>query len=128
MLSIIKSIALKGLDGFIINVQVDISPGLPSWEIVGLPDISIKEAKERVRTAIKNSGYDILSKKIVINLAPANIRKEGSFLDLPIAIGILSSLKIIKPINLNNIVFIGELSLDRKTKSSKGNITNVHRS
>ena len=93
MLSIIKSIALNGLDGYVIDVQVDISAGLPSWEIVGLPDASIKESKERVRTAIKNTGFDILSKKIVINLAPADIRKEGSILDLPIAVGILTSLK-----------------------------------
>ena len=126
MLSIIKSIALNGLDGYVVNVQVDISSGLPSWETVGLPDTSIREAKERVKTAIKNSGFDILSKKIVINLAPADIKKEGSLLDLPIAVGILSSLKQIKERDYNNIAFIGELSLDRKAKSCKRNTSNVY--
>lgn len=120
MLSIIKSISLNGLDGYLINVQVDVSGGLPAWNIVGLPDISIKEAKERVKTAIKNSGYELLSRKIVINLAPANIRKEGSFLDLPIAIGILKSIGEIAKENLNETAFIGELSLDGKLNGING--------
>ena len=91
MLSITKSMALHGLEGFLIDVQVDISSGMPSWDIVGLPDVSVKEAKERVRTAIKNSGYELFSRKIVVNLAPANIKKEGSIFDLPIAVGILKA-------------------------------------
>ena len=86
MLSIIKTMSTHGLDGYLIEVQVDVSPGMPDWIIVGLPDTSVKEAKERVRTAIKNSGYEFQSKKIVVNLAPANTRKEGSLFDLPIAI------------------------------------------
>ena len=80
MLSIVKSMSLIGLEGYLINVQVDISAGIPSWEIVGLPDTSVKEAKERVRTAIKNSGYEMNSRKIIVNLAPADTKKEGSFL------------------------------------------------
>ena len=92
MLSKINSMALQGLDGYLIDVQVDVSNGMPCWEIVGLPDTSVKEAKERVRTAIKNSGYEMLSKRIIINLAPADIKKEGSVFDLPIAIGILMDL------------------------------------
>lgn len=120
MLSIIKSISLSGLDGYAINVQVDVSAGMPSWEIVGLPDTSIKESKERVRTAIKNSGFKVLSRKIVINLAPADIRKEGSFLDLPIAIGILKSIGEIKEQKVDNIAFVGELSLDGKINSVNG--------
>ena len=119
MLSIIKSIALDGLDGYIINVQVDVSAGMPEWTIVGLPDVSIKESKERVRTAIKNTKIELLSRKIIINLAPANIRKEGSFLDLPIAIGILSNINYIPKSELNNIAFVGELSLN-------GNINTVN--
>ena len=71
MLSITKTIALHGLEGFLIDVQVDIAAGMPSWDIVGLPDTSIREAKERIQTAIKNSGYELFSRKIVINLAPA---------------------------------------------------------
>ncbi len=89
MLSIVKSMSLQGLDGYLIEVQVDVSAGMPSWQIVGLPDAGIKESMERVRTAIKNSNFEFQSRKIVINLAPANTRKEGSFFDLPIAVGIL---------------------------------------
>ena len=95
MLSITKSMTLHGLQGFLIDVQVDVSAGMPAWDVVGLPDISVREAKERVRTAIKNSGYELLSRKIVVNLAPADIKKEGSTFDLPIAVGILMSLEII---------------------------------
>lgn len=86
----------------------------------GLPDISVKEAKERVRTAIKNSGYEMLSKKIVINLAPANTKKEGSIFDLPIAIGILVDLGEIHNDTLQDIAFIGELSLDGKINRTNG--------
>ena len=95
MLSIIKSMSLIGIEGYLIDVEVDVSAGIPSWEIVGLPDTSVKEAKERVRTAIRNSGYDMKSRKIVINLAPADIKKEGPFFDLPIAIGILACMRCI---------------------------------
>lgn len=112
MLSITKSMALHGLEGFLIDVQVDISAGMPSWDIVGLPDVSVKEAKERVRTAIKNSGYELLSRKIVVNLAPADIKKEGSIYDLPIAIGILISLDVIYKKVSEDILMIGELSLN----------------
>ena len=85
----------------------------------GLPDTSVKESQERVRTAIKNSGYELLSRKIVVNLAPANLRKEGSIFDLPIAVGILKSLDIIYGKNINSILFIGELSLN-------GNLNPIH--
>ena len=121
MLSIIKSMSLKGLEGYIINVQVDVSSGLPDWEIVGLPDTSVKESKERVRTAIKNTGYGIFSKRILVNLAPANIRKEGSYLDLPIALGVLFSMENIKiSKKIENTVFIGELSLDGRINKING--------
>lgn len=90
------------------------------WEVVGLPDASIKEAKERVKTAIKNSGYELQSRKIVVNLAPADTRKEGSFFDLPIAIGILSCIDIIKKNNLEDVAFVGELSLDGKLNKING--------
>ena len=86
--------------------------GMPSWSVVGLPDASVKESSERVRTAIKNSGYEFQSRRIVVNLAPADIKKEGSFFDLPIAVGILSNFEEIKKQNLEDTVFIGELSLD----------------
>ena len=112
MLSITKSMALHGLEGFLIDVQVDISSGMPSWDVVGLPDVSVKESKERVRTAIKNSGYELFSRKIVVNLAPANIKKEGSIFDLPIAVGILKSLEVITQNQNDDILMIGELSLN----------------
>lgn len=119
MLSIVKSMSLQGLEGFLVDVQVDISAGMPNWEVVGLPDASVREAKERVRTAIKNSGYDFHSRRIVINLAPADTKKEGSFFDLPIAVGILMDFQNIKCQNLEDTVFIGELSLN-------GNINKVN--
>lgn len=112
MLSIAKSVALHGLEGFIISVQVDVSGGIPSLDIIGLPDASIREAKERVRTAIKNSGYEFPSRKIVINLAPATIKKGGSGFDLSMAIGILNACEYIGNFNSDKTAFIGELSLD----------------
>lgn len=119
MLSIVKSMSLLGLDGCLISVQVDVSGGLPGWDIVGLPDASVKEAKERVRTAIKNSGYELQSRKIIVNLAPADTKKEGSAFDLPIAIGILKCTEVINEIS-ENIAFIGELSLDGKINKVNG--------
>lgn len=86
----------------------------------GLPDISVKESKERVKTAIKNSGYELLSRKIVVNLAPADTKKEGSFFDLPIAIGILMCLGELNQNQLEQIVFLGELSLDGKLNQING--------
>ena len=120
MLSIVKSMSLHGLDGYLIDVQVDVSGGLPNWEVVGLPDVSVKEAKERVRTAIKNSGYEFQSRRIVVNLAPADTRKEGSFFDLPIAIGILMDFGEIMEQNLSDTIFIGELSLDGRINKVNG--------
>lgn len=119
MLSIVKSVSLLGLDGCLIYVQVDVSAGIPGWDIVGLPDTSVKEAKERVRTAIKNSGYELQSRKIIVNLAPADTKKEGSAFDLPIAIGILLCTEAIGQVSAD-IAFIGELSLDGKINKING--------
>ena len=90
------------------------------WEVVGLPDASIREAKERVKTAIKNSGYELKSRKIIVNLAPADIKKEGSFFDLPIAIGILTCLGEVENKQKEKIAFIGELSLNGKLNKVDG--------
>jgi len=120
VLSKVKSMALHGLEGYLVDVQVDVSSGLPAWEVVGLPDASVKEAKERVKTAIKNSDVEFQSKRIVVNLAPADTKKEGSSYDLPIAIGILISMEIIHNPNIENMVFIGELSLDGKISKVNG--------
>ena len=112
MLSFVKSMCLQGLEGVLINVEVDISSGLPYWEIVGLPDTNIRESKDRVKTAIKNSGIELLSRRYIINLSPASVRKNGASLDLAIAIGILISMRVIKYTNLRDTIFIGELSLN----------------
>ena len=120
MLSIVKSMSLQGLEGILIHVEVDISAGMPSWEVVGLPDASIRESKERVRTAIKNCGYEVLSRKYIINLSPANLKKEGSMLDLAIAVGILRSMDVIAENNLASTIFIGELSLDGSINQVNG--------
>ncbi len=124
MLSIIKSIALEGLDGYLVSIQVDISKGMPHFEIVGLPDVSVKESKERVKTAIKNIGVELLSRKIIINLAPANKRKEGSSFDLPIAVGILNAIQIISGDKAQKIleesIFVGELSLNGNIEKING--------
>lgn len=120
MLSIVKSISLEGLNGYLVDVQVDVSKGVPNFEVVGLPDTSVRESKERVKTAIKNSGFNLLSKKILVNLAPATKRKEGSIFDLPIAIGILSSNDYIYGSDLKDIAFLGELSLDGKINKVNG--------
>lgn len=101
------------------DVQVDVSAGLPCFDVVGLPDVSIRESKERVKTAIKNSGFNLFSRKIVVNLAPAAKRKEGSIFDLPIAIGVLSANDYIY-YPINDFVFIGELSLDGKVNKING--------
>lgn len=120
MLSITKTCVLYGLDGSEVDVEADLSNGLPSFNIVGLPDISIKESKERVRSAIKNSGYKFPVSRITVNLAPANLKKEGSQIDLPIAIGILSASKVIKNKIDEKTCIIGELSLDGKINSVHG--------
>ena len=123
MLSMVKTISLNGLEGHLIDVQTDITAGIPSFEIVGLPDTTVKEAKERVKTAIKNLKYQFPSKKILINLAPANLRKGGSRFDLPIAIGILLALGIVSPAvqnTLYNTIFIGEMSLSGKINRVNG--------
>jgi len=116
VLSIIKSMAIMGINGELVSVQVDVSSGLPYFEIVGLPDTTVRESKERVRVSIKNSGYDFFSKRIIVNLAPANTKKVGSIFDLPIAIGILISIGIINKKDFSNYIIIGELSLDGNIK------------
>lgn len=120
MLAIIKSMSLHGLDGYLVEVQVDVSGGMPSCDIVGLPDASVKESKERVRASIKNIGIDLKSRKILINLAPADTKKEGAIYDLPIAVGMLIANEKITPQNLDDTIFIGELSLDGKIKKVNG--------
>lgn len=120
MYSKVNTCVLQGLNGNIVEVEADLSRGLPVFNIVGLPDTSIKESKERVRAAIKNSDYEFPLSRITINLAPANLKKEGSQIDLAIAIGILKSSGVVFEGEIDNTIFIGELSLDGKINPIEG--------
>ncbi len=119
MLAKVKSAAIVGLEGEMVDVEVDISSGLPSMTIVGLPDAAVQEARERVRAAIRNSGFDFPLKRIVVNLAPANLRKAGPSYDLPIALGILLSSEQISA-DVSGAIFLGELSLDGSLRHTSG--------
>ena len=120
MVGIVKSFALSGLEGFPVEVEVDLNSGLPKYDLVGLPDKAIKESKERVQSAIKNSAFMFPIKKITINLAPANMPKEGPYFDLAIAISILVASEQIKLKKYKDFVIIGELSLDGKIRGIAG--------
>ena len=119
MLGKVTSCAVVGLDGAIVEVEVDILPGLPKFNIVGLPDAAVQEARERVRSAVKNTGCSFPYKRITVNLAPADLRKEGPSYDLPIALGILLSSEQVV-CNMPRAVFLGELSLDGTLKHTQG--------
>ena len=120
MLSIMKSMSLNGINGYLVEVQVDISEGMPYFEIIGLPDTSVKESKERVKTAIKNSGYKLLSRKIIINLAPVNTKKEGPIFDLAMAVAILVNIGEIKNRKFEDTIFLGTLSLNGEVTKING--------
>ena len=120
MLAKVKSGGIFGIEGYIVEVEVDISNGLPVFDIVGLPDLSVREAKERVRAAIKNSGFEFPIKRITVNMAPANTKKEGSAFDLAIAVGILRATEQIPKLNNFDPLFLGELSLDGTLRPVKG--------
>ncbi|SFT63806.1 magnesium chelatase family protein [Selenomonas sp. GACV-9] len=109
-----------GVDGLIIDVEVDSAAGLPGFEIVGLPDTAVKEAKERVRTAIRNSGIQLRQEKVTINLAPANIRKDSPGLDLPIAMGLLAAYGVVPAESLAHCLLAAELSLEGECRSVHG--------
>ena len=119
MLAKVITCAVVGLEGAIVEVEVDIAPGLPSFTIVGLPDTAVQEAKERVRAAIRNSGCTFPNKRIVVNLAPAYLKKAGPAYDLPIAVGILLSSEQISA-DLSQTVLLGELSLDGSLRHTNG--------
>jgi magnesium chelatase family protein len=123
MLAKVTSAALVGLDAHLVEVEVDISGGLPQFSVVGLPDATVKESRDRVRSALKNSGYHFPAKRITVNLAPAGIKKEGSGLDLAIAVGILVAEDVISQEMLSRRVLIGELSLDGRVKPIAGGLS-----
>ena len=119
MLAKVKGCAIVGLEGAIVEVEADISPGLPSFTIVGLPDAAVQEAKERVRAAIRNSGFDFPTRRIVVNLAPADLKKAGPAYDLPIAVGILLSSEQVSA-DVSQTMLLGELSLDGSLRHTNG--------
>ena len=111
---------MQGIEGLPITVEVDIANGLPAFTIVGLPDGSIRESKDRVKAAIKNSGYQFPTRRITVNLAPADVRKDGTAFDLPIAMGLLVATKVVPQESVTNKMFVGELSLDGSIRSVPG--------
>jgi len=120
MLSKILSSATYGIDAYLVEVETHVEKQIPGFIIVGLPDSAVKESRERVTAAIKNSGFEYPLKKITVNLAPADIKKEGSSFDLPIAIGLLTATGLIESNKLVDTVFLGELSLDGRLRPVKG--------
>lgn len=120
MFSKILSSATYGIDAYIVEVESHVEKQIPAFIIVGLPDNAVKESRERVVAAIKNSGYEFPTKKITVNLAPADIKKEGSSLDLPIAVGILAAIEEIDKNSLEKTILLGELALDGKLRPIKG--------
>ena len=120
MVNIIKTATAIGINAYEVSVETDVVNSLPAMSIVGLPDASINEARDRVRSAIKNSGYSFPSKKVVVNLAPADLKKIGTSFDLPIAIGILTEEEVLDSEKLKDYAFIGELSLDGTIRAVAG--------
>jgi magnesium chelatase family protein len=120
MLFKVRSASLIGIDACPVDVEVDVTGGLPGFVIVGLPDASIRESRDRVRAALRNCGYDLPSRKIIVNMAPADVKKEGSAFDLPIALGLLASLQLFTPERFEDYIFVGELGLDGKLNPVRG--------
>lgn len=120
MLAVLKSGSLLGIEGIIIRVEVDLARGLPAFDIVGLPDTAVRESRERVKAAIKNSGYEFPVKRITINLAPADIKKIGPHFDLAIAGGILAANGLLDSDKLDEYLIVGELSLNGDIREVKG--------
>ncbi len=123
MFSKILSAGVLGIDGYIVEVETHLEEGLPAFATVGLPDSAVKESKDRVCAAIKNAGFRLPRKRITVNLAPADIRKEGSAFDLPMAIGILVASGQIDQEKLENIVILGELALDGQIRAIRGGLS-----
>ena len=120
MLAKVKSYTLEGLSGLAVDIETDINAGLPGYETVGLPDAAVKESRERVRAAIKNSGFQYPTKRITVNLAPADCKKEGAIFDLAIAVGILAASDQLPAAQYKDVIILGELSLDGGVRPVNG--------
>ena len=120
MLARVESCGLNGLNGFSVVIEADVSGGVPGYELVGLPDAAVKESRERIKAAIKNSGFSYPGGKIIINLAPADMRKEGTVYDLPIAAALLAASGQIDISTVKNTALLGELALDGSVRPIRG--------
>jgi magnesium chelatase family protein len=120
MLARVISSAVYGLDGYLVDVEIDIAQGLPMFSVVGLPDLAVKESRDRVRAAMKNTGLNFPIKKITVNLAPADVKKEGSGFDLPMAIGVVVAEGRLAAERVTSYVLVGELSLDGRIRPVRG--------
>ena len=120
MLACLRSAAVFGIEAFPVHVEVDVSFGMPSFNMVGLPDPSVRESRDRVRSAIRNSGFEFPSHRITVNLAPADVRKGGSSFDLPIALGVLAATGVVERRQADDTVLLGELSLDGGIQATRG--------
>lgn len=120
MLAFIESCGLSGIEGYRVTVEVNLARGMPLFEVVGLPDASVKESRERVRAALRNSGFCFPGERLTVNLAPADQKKEGPAYDLPIALGILTCMGVLPPDAAGDICVFGELSLDGTVRPVRG--------
>ena len=120
MLSALHTAALQGVDACPVQVEVDVSFGMPMFTMVGLPDASVRESRDRVRAAIRNSGFEFPPHRITVNLAPADVRKAGAAFDLPIALGILAAQGVFEPEALADTLVLGEVSLDGRIQATRG--------
>src|SRR5436190_2237499 len=120
MLATLRTAAIYGVDACAVQVEVDVSFGMPIFTMVGLPDTSVRESRDRVRSAIRNSGFEFPQHRITVNLAPADVRKAGAAFDLPIALGILAAQGIVERREIADVVVLGELSLDGSIHPARG--------
>ena len=120
MLASLRSAALFGLDAIPVDVEVDVTFGLPALVLVGLPDASVRESRDRVRSAIRNSGYEFPLQRVTVNLAPADVRKAGTAFDLPIALGVLAATGVVTTPTIADTLIVGELSLDGSMLPTRG--------
>jgi magnesium chelatase family protein len=120
VLASVRTATVFGIEAYLVQVEVDVSFGLPMFQMVGLPDASVRESRDRVRSAIKNSGFEFPPHRVTVNLAPADIRKAGSAFDLPIALGVLAAAGVLARRDIGDVILIGELSLDGGIQSARG--------
>ena len=122
MLAAVRAAAVLGVEAFEVTVEVHLAPGLPQFTVVGLPAGAVKESRERVAAALANSGFPLPPRRIVVNLAPADVRKDGTALDLPIAVGILRALEVLPASAIERLVLVGELALDGTLRGVRGTL------